>query len=197
MMIAEVIALAGQKGALFWKIFGMRLRGQCLACTGRADQAVKVLTATANAYRSTGSTALVPLDQLYFAKAIRNSANSLMLAPALMKQWPRWRKTRTGCGKPRCLGDAGFETSSVHLLNKGQPSIKGVKGVTGKEHVTTLDLMLCLKTRGGRGQVMSLTNPRWFVTPVSGSVSEASRTACPSSCFPALSSFPRQFRRRG
>ena len=93
------------------------------------------------------------------------------------------------------LGDAGFEI--VHLLNKGQPSIKGVKGVTGKEHVTTLDLMLCLKTRGGRGQVMSLTNPRWFVTPVSGSVSEASRTACPSSCFPALSSFPRQFRRRG
>ena len=65
----EVIALADQKGALFWKVFGMRLRGQCLACTGRAAQAVKVLTATANAYRSTGSTALVPLDQLYFAKA--------------------------------------------------------------------------------------------------------------------------------
>ena len=40
-----------------------------MACTGRAEQAVKVLTATANAYRSTGSTALVPLDQLYFAKA--------------------------------------------------------------------------------------------------------------------------------
>ena len=65
----EVIALADQKSALFWKVFGMRLRGQCLACTGRAAQAVKVLTATANAYRSTGSTALVPLDQLYFAKA--------------------------------------------------------------------------------------------------------------------------------
>jgi tetratricopeptide (TPR) repeat protein len=65
----EVIGLADQKGALFWKVFGMRLRGQCLACTGRAAQAVKVLTAAANAYRSTGSTALVPLDQLYFAKA--------------------------------------------------------------------------------------------------------------------------------
>jgi predicted ATPase len=65
----EVIALADQKGALFWKVFGMRLQGQCLACTGRAAEAVKVLTDTANAYRSTGSTALVPLDQLYFAKA--------------------------------------------------------------------------------------------------------------------------------
>ncbi|CAE6887839.1 DNA methyltransferase [Paraburkholderia domus] len=45
------------------------------------------------------------------------------------------------------LADAGFDTASVHLLNKGQPSIKGVKGVTGKEHVTTLDLMLCLQHR--------------------------------------------------
>jgi predicted ATPase len=65
----EVIALADQKGALFWKVFGMRLQGQCLACTGRAAGAVEVLTATAKAYRSTGATALVPLDQMYFAKA--------------------------------------------------------------------------------------------------------------------------------
>jgi predicted ATPase len=65
----EVIAVADEKGALFWKVFGMRLRGQCLALTGRASHAVEVLTSTANAYRSTGSTALVPLDQLYFAKA--------------------------------------------------------------------------------------------------------------------------------
>lgn len=43
------------------------------------------------------------------------------------------------------LQDAGFDTETVHVLNKGQPSIKGVKGRTGKEQVTTLDLMLCLK----------------------------------------------------
>ncbi|MGN2250330.1 DNA methyltransferase [Frateuria sp. GZRe14] len=43
------------------------------------------------------------------------------------------------------LREAGFESASVHVLNKGQPSIKGVKGVTGKESVTTLDLLLCLK----------------------------------------------------
>lgn len=42
------------------------------------------------------------------------------------------------------LREAGFKTSSVHMLNKGQPSIKGVKGLTGKEHVTTWDLILCL-----------------------------------------------------
>jgi DNA modification methylase/DNA-binding XRE family transcriptional regulator/DNA-directed RNA polymerase subunit RPC12/RpoP len=54
----------------------------------------------------------------------------------------------------KSLGDAGFETASVHVLNKGQPSIKGVKGVTGKEHVTTLDLMLCLEHRGAAVQMM-------------------------------------------
>lgn len=43
------------------------------------------------------------------------------------------------------LNDAGFESASVHVLNKGQPSIKGVKGVTGKEKVTTFDLLLCLR----------------------------------------------------
>lgn len=45
------------------------------------------------------------------------------------------------------LNQAGFDTESVHVLNKGQPSIKGVKGRSGKEHVTTLDLLLCLKHR--------------------------------------------------
>lgn len=44
---------------------------------------------------------------------------------------------------------SGFQTESVHLLHKGQPSIKGVKGVTGKERVTTLDLLICLKHRDG------------------------------------------------
>ena len=42
------------------------------------------------------------------------------------------------------LSDAGLQTQSVHILNKGQPSIKGVKGKLGQERVTRLDLMLCL-----------------------------------------------------
>ena len=37
----------------------------------------------------------------------------------------------------RALSEVGLTTSSVHLLNKGQPSIKGVKAMTGKENVTS------------------------------------------------------------
>ncbi len=45
------------------------------------------------------------------------------------------------------LSDAGLETESVHVLNKGQPSIKGVKGQLRQERVTRLDLMLTLSHR--------------------------------------------------
>ncbi len=51
------------------------------------------------------------------------------------------------------LIDEGFDTESVHLLNKGQPSIKGVKGIAGKENVTTVDLILCLRHRKAAIQV--------------------------------------------
>jgi len=53
----------------------------------------------------------------------------------------------------RSLSDAGLDTESVHLLSKGQPSIKGVKGVSGKENVTTFDLLLCLKRRKAAAQM--------------------------------------------
>jgi DNA modification methylase/DNA-directed RNA polymerase subunit RPC12/RpoP len=57
------------------------------------------------------------------------------------------------------LGEAGFATDTVHLLNKGQPSIKGVKGVTGKERVTTLDLIICLKHRSSTVSMAVLDLP--------------------------------------
>lgn len=56
------------------------------------------------------------------------------------------------------LQEAGLDTDSVHMLNKGQPSIKGVKGVAGKENVTTFDLMLCLQHRPTTVSV-PLSNP--------------------------------------
>lgn len=61
------------------------------------------------------------------------------------------------------ISDAGLESASVHILNKGQPSIKGVKGVTGKEKVTTFDLLLCLrhktKTRAASTNTTNALSP--------------------------------------
>lgn len=46
----------------------------------------------------------------------------------------------------KAMTAAKLETETVHILDKGQPSIKGVKGVSGKESVTTLDLLITMRT---------------------------------------------------
>jgi DNA modification methylase/transcriptional regulator with XRE-family HTH domain len=43
------------------------------------------------------------------------------------------------------MSGAGLSVDEVRLLDKGQPSIKGVKGGQGKERVTQIDLMLTLR----------------------------------------------------
>jgi DNA modification methylase/DNA-binding XRE family transcriptional regulator/DNA-directed RNA polymerase subunit RPC12/RpoP len=71
----------------------------------------------------------------------------------------------------KALVAAGLSTLSVHVLNKGQPSIKGVKGVTGKENVTCLDLVLCLE-HSEKGVTASVPFP-----PPAGFVDRAIREA--------------------
>jgi predicted ATPase len=56
----EAVALAEEKGALLWKAAGMRNQGCVFALTGRASDAVQTIAAAIAAYRSTGSTVLVP-----------------------------------------------------------------------------------------------------------------------------------------
>ena len=70
----ELIALAAEKGALFWKAHGMRLQGQLLALTGKAADAVQIITSALNLWRSTGSTSFLPIDLFYLAKLYANAA---------------------------------------------------------------------------------------------------------------------------
>lgn len=60
------------------------------------------------------------------------------------------------------LSDAGLETRSVHVLDKGQPSIKGVKGQLGQESVTRLDLTLTLAHRSRPSQARTKA-PQGFI----------------------------------
>lgn len=61
------------------------------------------------------------------------------------------------------ISDAGLDVRAVHLLDKGQPSIKGVKGQLGKEHVTRLDLMLDLAHRSSPRQRRKIAPPDDFI----------------------------------
>jgi predicted ATPase len=65
----EVVSLADQKGASYWMANGILVRGWLFALTGKALNAIQMLTSGITAYRSTGSTNWVPLHLSYLARA--------------------------------------------------------------------------------------------------------------------------------
>jgi predicted ATPase len=67
--IDEVVALADEKGALFWKAIGMSHRGCVFALTGKASDAVQVITSGITASRSTGATVWMPFYLSCLARA--------------------------------------------------------------------------------------------------------------------------------
>jgi class 3 adenylate cyclase/predicted ATPase len=67
--IDELIALADEKGAGWWKAWAMLGRGWLLGLTGKAADAVEVLTSGIAAWRLTGATQYLPRWLSYLAEA--------------------------------------------------------------------------------------------------------------------------------
>jgi predicted ATPase len=67
--VDELIALADEKDAAFWKAIGTLGRGWLLGQTGSASDAVQMTTAGITAWRSTGATLFLPSWSLYLAAA--------------------------------------------------------------------------------------------------------------------------------
>jgi predicted ATPase len=67
--VDELVALADEKGAVLWKAGGMMDQGCVLALTGKAADAVHMLTSGITGFRSTGATVFVPLYLSYLARA--------------------------------------------------------------------------------------------------------------------------------
>jgi predicted ATPase len=65
----EVIALANEKGALFWKASGMIVQACVLALTGETSDAVQKLNSGIATFRSTGATAFTPWYLSILARA--------------------------------------------------------------------------------------------------------------------------------
>jgi predicted ATPase len=65
----ELDALADEKGTLFWKVGGIPVRGCVFALTGKASDAVHVLTSGITAFRSTGATVWMPFFLSCLARA--------------------------------------------------------------------------------------------------------------------------------
>jgi class 3 adenylate cyclase/predicted ATPase len=65
----ELAALAGEKGALFWKAFRTLNQGCLLVLSGQASEAIEILTPGLAAYGATAATIWTPLHLSYLARA--------------------------------------------------------------------------------------------------------------------------------
>lgn len=65
----ELVALADEKGSVYWKAAGMCMQGLILQQTGRADEAVQKLNSGIAAWRSTGASLFVPTQLSWLATA--------------------------------------------------------------------------------------------------------------------------------
>jgi len=74
-LVDELVAMAEDKGALYWKALGTVLQSHVTALTGRASSVVESITAGINAWRSTGSTIWMPLFLSFAAKAFSEAGN--------------------------------------------------------------------------------------------------------------------------
>jgi class 3 adenylate cyclase/predicted ATPase len=68
-ILAEVVHLADEKGALYWKALGMAYQGCVLALTNNASRAAQVINFGITAYRSTGATVYAPWHLSNLARA--------------------------------------------------------------------------------------------------------------------------------
>jgi predicted ATPase len=98
----ELVALANEKGALFWKALGMSVQGCALAATGKAADAVQMIISGITATKSTGSTLWTPLHLSYLASAYaelgqfgsaRRCIGEAMTAAETTKE--RWHEAET------------------------------------------------------------------------------------------------------
>jgi predicted ATPase len=65
----EHLALTTEMGAVFAKAIEMIIRGCVLALTGKASEAIQILTSGSAALRSTGSTLWLPVGLAYLARS--------------------------------------------------------------------------------------------------------------------------------
>jgi class 3 adenylate cyclase/predicted ATPase/energy-coupling factor transporter ATP-binding protein EcfA2 len=68
-LVDELVALADDKSAVWWKALGMSEQGYLCSLTGEASSAVHLITSALAVWKSTGSTVFVPMALLHLASA--------------------------------------------------------------------------------------------------------------------------------
>src|SRR5262249_18306667 len=99
----ELIVLANEKGALYWTAVGMLYRGNALALTGRASEALPAMISGINASRSAGSTAQMALWLSHLARAYAVLGQFDHARRCISEAMKAWRQLRKGFVRPRSI----------------------------------------------------------------------------------------------
>jgi predicted ATPase len=93
----ELVTLADQKGAFFWKAYGLVNQGCHVALSGNYSEAIELLSTRIAAFRSTGATLFAPWYLPYLAwahasagnfdEALRCMGEALMSVEATGERW--------------------------------------------------------------------------------------------------------------
>ena len=97
----ELVALAEEKGSLFWKALGMMNQGSVLALTGRASDAIEMLISGITALRTTGATFGCHSICRTWRAPMRSLGNSRRLGAASAKRRRRWKQPRKSGARRR------------------------------------------------------------------------------------------------
>jgi hypothetical protein len=112
----EVVGLAGEKGALYWKAQGTLEQGWLFALTGKASDAVHKIISGLAEWQSTGSTLLMPFNLSCLARAYAE----------LGKFDGAWR----------CIGEAMRGCGAIRESNK-RPTIYSRRSTAGSPRAST------------------------------------------------------------
>jgi class 3 adenylate cyclase/predicted ATPase/DNA polymerase III delta prime subunit len=125
--VAELIAVAEEKGALFWKAFGMLHQGGLFALTGKATDAVHMITAGLAIWQSTGTIMWIPLylstlTRAYaelgqFAEAWRCVRQALTAVETTKERWYEADVHRTA-GEIALMSPAPDETKAEAFFER-------------------------------------------------------------------------------
>lgn len=93
-LLDELIALADEKGSSYWKAFEMVIRGWVLAMTGKASEAVRMITSGVTALRSTGTTVAMTISLSHLATAYAQLGQFRATASAHSKYASAFERSR-------------------------------------------------------------------------------------------------------
>jgi predicted ATPase len=167
-----LIALADDKGSLFWKSYGMMSKARALALTGKVADAVQLMASGLTAYRSTGS---MLFQTLFLSSLARGHADLGQIDEA-------WRRIAEAISAVEATKERIFEAevnriageiarlSSVPDMAKGEAYFERALAVARKQRAKSWELRAAMsmarlwRDQGKPKQALELLAPvyGWF-----------------------------------